>query len=60
MAYDSILIDGECSASGVPARLVIDAVSLNDLTLEVTQERERDAYVLLETLVGSVAVYADA
>jgi hypothetical protein len=57
---DPFLVHGEGGARAVAALLVEDAVVAHGLALEVAQEREGRADVLLEATVGGEAVYADA
>jgi hypothetical protein len=60
VADDSVLIDGEGGARAVAALLIEDAVVPDRLALEVAQQREGRADVLLEAAVGGEAVDADA
>src|SRR5919206_3948658 len=60
VADDAFLVDGEGGARAVAALLVEDAVVAHRLALEVAQQREGRADVLLEAAVGGGAVYADA
>jgi hypothetical protein len=60
VADTAFLIDGEGGARAVAALLVEDAVVADGLPLEVAQQREGRADVLLEAAVGGEAVYADA
>ena len=59
MADDSFLVNGEGGACADLIILVEDAVVADGLPLEVAQEREGRADVLLEAAVGGEAVYAD-
>ena len=57
---DPVLINDEGGAAADEPLLVEDAVSPDHLPLDVAQEREGHSNVLLETIVGCIAVNADA
>jgi hypothetical protein len=60
VADDAVFVHGEGGARAVAALLVEDAVVADGLALEVAQQREGRADVLLEAAVGGEAVNADA
>jgi hypothetical protein len=60
VADDAVPVDGEGGARAVAALLVEDAVVADGLALEVREQREGRADVLLKPAVGGEAVYADA
>ena len=57
---DAVLVHGEGGARAVAALLVEDAVVADGLPLEVAQQGEGRADVLLKSPVGGEAVNADA
>lgn len=60
VADDPVLINDEGGAAPDEALLIEDTVSPDHLPLDVAQEREGHSDVLLETIVGCIAVNADA
>src|SRR4051794_38572816 len=60
MTDDTVFVDDESGAAADEPLLVKDAVSSDHLTLDIREKRECDAYVLLEPLISSVAVNANA
>lgn len=60
MADDPVFVDDESRSATDKSLLVEDAVGLDYLSLDVTEQGESYTYVFLEAVVSSIAVNADA
>lgn len=57
--YTALVYD-ECGAASNEVLFVEDSISSNDLPLDVGEKRESNTYIFLESLIGGIAVNANA
>ncbi len=60
MPDDSVFVDDECGARSDEPLFIEDAVSSHHLSLDVAEQGECHSYVFGESLVGGIAVHANA